>query len=64
MAKDQDQEKHCITKLEHCSVLINDWINQNTQNELREDRVYIVQFPKTFTILHYESYKCMWRPSP
>ena len=28
-AKDQDQEKHCITNLENCSVSINDWMNQN-----------------------------------
>ena len=28
-ANDQDQEKHCITNLENCSVSINDWMNQN-----------------------------------
>ena len=28
-AKDQDQEKHCITNLENCSVSINDGMNQN-----------------------------------
>ena len=28
-AKDRDKEKCCITKLENCSISINDWMNQN-----------------------------------